>query len=178
MTDTNIVTSALRFAAETYEGSTRPDSSPFVTHLSETADLVTKAGGAPEEIAAAWLHDMVEDGHVSLDVIRERFGDAVAALVADLTDPEEILGADTIQARKAAQAARLATAPAGAKRIKMAEQISILRAMTKERPRSWSVERSTGYVEGTQRVADICRDVSPYLNEQFAAAHAAAEKAL
>ncbi|HYG84744.1 MAG TPA: HD domain-containing protein [Azospirillum sp.] len=178
MTDTNIVTSALRFAAATYEGSTRPDASPFVTHLSETADLVAKAGGSPEEIAAAWLHDMVEDGHVTIDVIRERFGDAVAALVAGVTDPDDILGAATIQERKAAQAKRLATAPAGSKRIKMAEQISILRALTKERPRSWSLERSIGYVEGTRHVADICREVSPFLNEQFAAAHAAAEKAL
>lgn len=178
MTDTNIVTSALRFAAETYEGIYRPDATPFVTHLSETADLVAKAGGTPEEVAAAWLHDMVEDGHVGLDAIRERFGDTVAALVAEVTDPEDILGSDPIEVRKAAQAKRLATAPAGAKRIKMAEQISILRAMAKERPRSWSVERSTGYVEGTLRVADICRDVSPFLYEQFTAAHAAADKAL
>lgn len=178
MTDTNIVTSALRFAAETYEGSFRPDSSPFVTHLSETADLVAQAGGSPDEVAAAWLHDMVEDGHVSLADIRERFGDAVAVLVSAVTDPDEVLGSETIQVRKAAQAKRLATAPAGAKRIKMAEQISILRALAKERPRSWSVERSSGYVEGTRRVADICREVSPFLNEQFAAAHAAAEKAL
>ena len=178
MTDGNIVTSALRFAAETYEGIYRPDSKPFVTHLSETAELVAKAGGGPEEVAAAWLHDMVEDGHVTLDAIRERFGDAVASLVADLTDPEDVLGSETIQQRKAAQAKRLAAAPAGAKRIKMAEQISILRAMAKERPRSWSVERSTGYIEGTRHVADICRDTSPFLYEQFTAAHAAAEKAL
>ncbi len=178
MNDANIVTSALRFAAETYEGSTRPDSKPFVTHLSETADLVAKAGGGPEEVAAAWLHDMVEDGHVTLDAIRKRFGDAVAALVADLTDPDDVLGSVTIQQRKAAQAQRLADAPAGAKRIKMAEQISILRALAVARPRSWSVERSIGYVEGTLRVAEVCRGVSPFLDERFAAAHAAAEKAL
>lgn len=179
MSDASIVKAALRYAAEIYDGIYRPDSSrtPFVTHLSETADMVAKAGGSAEEIAAAWLHDIVEDGHAPLSTIRERFGDDVAVLVAAVTDPEEI-GARPIQERKAAQAKRLADSSDGAKRIKMAEQISILRALAVERPASWSIERSTGYVEGTRLVADICREASAFLNEQFAAAYATAQKSL
>ncbi|AWK84985.1 HD domain-containing protein [Azospirillum thermophilum] len=179
MTDANIVTAALRYAAGIYEGIYRPDSSrtPFVTHLSETADLVARAGGTPEEVAAAWLHDVVEDGHATLATIREQFGSSIAALVEAVTDPAEI-GVLPIKERKAAQARRLAEACDGAKRIKMGEQISILRALAVERPASWTIERSIDYVAGARQVADICRDVSSFLSDQFAAAHAAAEKAL
>ncbi|PWC35884.1 HD domain-containing protein [Azospirillum sp. TSO35-2] len=179
MTDASIVTSALRYAAEIYDGIYRPGSSraPFVTHLSETAELVARAGGTPDEVAAAWLHDVVEDGHASLATIREQFGSAIAALVEAVTDPADV-GSLPIKERKTAQAARLATASDGAKRIKMGEQISILRALAVERPASWSVERCTDYVAGTRQVAAICGDVSAFLNDQFATAHTAAEKAM
>ena len=45
-------------------------------------------GGTPEQVAAAYLHDAAEDhgGHAQLDVIREEFGEEVAAIVADLSD--------------------------------------------------------------------------------------------
>lgn len=177
MTVDGLVTSALRYASEACSGTFRPDSkrTPFVTHLSETAELVAKGGGTPQEVAAAWLHDLVEDGHTTVETITERFGPEVAALVEAVTDPEDTLG-ESILVRKERQAERLARAPRGAKLIKLAEQISILRALTDERPLSWTIERSIAYVEGTQRVADICRGASPALDALFVEAHAAAAK--
>jgi GTP diphosphokinase / guanosine-3',5'-bis(diphosphate) 3'-diphosphatase len=179
MPDTSIVTSALRFAAEIYTGSFRPDSkrTPFVTHLSETADLVKRAGGTSQEIAAAWLHDLVEDGHITLAAMEERFEAEIAILVDAVTDPEHIRD-QPIALRKAQQVLRLAEAPEGARRIKLAEQISILRALAVERPLSWTIERTINYVAGAQRVARICQGISPVLDTEFVAVHAAAEKAI
>jgi len=153
MSDTGIAKSALRYAAGIYADSFRPDSkrTPFVTHLSETADLVKRAGGTEQEIAAAWLHDLVEDGHTTVADIKERFGAAIAALVDAVSDPEHLRD-QPIGVRKAQQALRLAAASDGARRIKLAEQISILRALAAERPLSWTVERTINYIAG-QRVA-------------------------
>ncbi|BAI75112.1 hypothetical protein AZL_b04490 (plasmid) [Azospirillum sp. B510] len=173
--DKEIVLEALRYAASLHEGTYRPDRArtPFVTHLSETAELVAQAGGAPAEIAAAWLHDAVEDGLTTVADLAERFGPEVAGLVAAVSDAPEDVGR-AISERKAIQAARLAAAPEGAKRIKLAEQISILKALAVERPLSWSVERAEAYVEGSRLVAEACAAASPLLADRYAAALAGA----
>ena len=59
---------------------------PYWTHPEEVAQIVADVGGTPEMIAAAWLHDVVEDTPVKIGVIHELFGDTVASLVLDLTD--------------------------------------------------------------------------------------------
>jgi (p)ppGpp synthase/HD superfamily hydrolase len=173
--DKELVVAALRHAAELHDGTYRPDRArtPFVSHLSETAELVAQAGGTPAEIAAAWLHDAVEDGLTTVVDLAERFGPEVADLVAAVSDAPEDVG-KAITERKAIQAARLATAPEGAKRIKLAEQISILQALAVERPLSWSVERADAYVQGSRLVAEACAAASPLLAERYAAALAGA----
>ncbi|AWU95315.1 HD domain-containing protein [Azospirillum ramasamyi] len=169
----DLITAALRYAATLHEGTFRPDRArtPFVAHLSETAELVAQAGGAPAEIAAAWLHDAVEDGLTNIAELENRFGPEVANLVAAVSDAPEVVG-QGIAERKAIQAARLAAAPDGAKRIKMAEQISILKALAVERPLSWSPDRAAAYIEGSRLVAAACADASPLLAERYAAAMA------
>ena len=178
MSDNNeLITAALRHAAALHDGTFRPDRArtPFVSHLSETAELVAQAGGTPAEIAAAWLHDAVEDGLTTIAELADRFGREVADLVAAVSDAPEDVGR-AIAERKAIQAARLATAPDGAKRIKLAEQISILKALAVERPLSWSVERADAYVEGSRLVAEACAAASPLLAERYAAALAGASR--
>ncbi|ALG74582.1 phosphohydrolase [Azospirillum thiophilum] len=173
--DDGLITAALRHAAALHEGTYRPDRArtPFVSHLSETAELVRRAGGTPAEVAAAWLHDAVEDGLTTVDELAGLFGEEVAGLVAAVSDAPEDVGR-AIGERKALQAIRLAAAPDGAKRIKLAEQISILQALAVERPLSWSVERADAYVEGSRLVAAACAAASPLLAERYAAVAALA----
>ncbi|MBK1838536.1 bifunctional (p)ppGpp synthetase/guanosine-3',5'-bis(diphosphate) 3'-pyrophosphohydrolase [Azospirillum sp. YIM B02556] len=173
--DKQVIVAALRYAAALHDGTYRPDRArtPFVSHLSETAELVAQAGGSPAEVAAAWLHDAVEDGLTTVEDLAQRFGREVADLVAAVSDAPEDVGR-AIAERKAIQAERLAAAPEGAKRIKLAEQISILKALAVERPLSWSVERAEDYVEGSRLVAAACAAASPLLAERYAAALAAA----
>lgn len=96
---------------------------PYVVHLREVADLVTEHGGDEAMIAAAWLHDVVEDTEITLDQIEAQFGDDVAALVFALTDvsrPED----GNRAARKELDRLHTNKAPPRAKTIKLADIIS------------------------------------------------------
>ncbi|GKX53314.1 HD domain-containing protein [Budvicia aquatica] len=58
---------------------------PYIVHPAAVAELVRSVPHSPEMIAAAWLHDTVEDTHVTLDDIAQRFGTVVAGYVEMLT---------------------------------------------------------------------------------------------
>src|ERR1044072_1282783 len=58
---------------------------PYDVHLKAVAGLVAGVTDDPEMIAAAWLHDVVEDTPVTLDDVAREFGGAVARLVGELT---------------------------------------------------------------------------------------------
>lgn len=97
---------------------------PYIVHPAEVADIVANVPGATNEmIAAAWLHDVVEDTGVTIEVIRAEFGSRVAELVGWLTDvsrPEQ----GNRATRKAIDRAHSAMAPADAQTIKLADLIS------------------------------------------------------
>jgi len=58
----------------------------YIIHPQRVAAIVEKHGGTDEMIAAAWLHDTVEDTDVTPELITEMFGDDVASIVEGLTD--------------------------------------------------------------------------------------------
>ena len=58
---------------------------PYIVHLSAVAKKVEQAGGTPEQIAAAWLHDSLEDTLVTQDELRSQFGEEVANMVWAVT---------------------------------------------------------------------------------------------
>lgn len=122
----NALTEAAReFALERHHGQIRPliNERPVVEHLAEVAQLVTEAGGTPEMIAAAWLHDVVEDTEATLGEVRELFGDAVAVIVDGLTDPPHFAPM-VLHERKALQTARIASQPWEVQVVKVADQTS------------------------------------------------------
>ena len=59
---------------------------PYITHCMEVAVLVERNGGSNLEVAAAWLHDVVEDCGVTYADLVFRFGPRVAKVVMELTD--------------------------------------------------------------------------------------------
>ena len=59
---------------------------PYIVHPIRVATTVAKFGGTDEMIAAAYLHDVVEDTGVSIVDIQDMFGTDVALIVDDLTD--------------------------------------------------------------------------------------------
>lgn len=96
---------------------------PYIVHPREVAKIVGTVPHSYEMLAAAWLHDVVEDTGVTLETIRAEFGSSVADLVGWLTDvsrPEQ----GNRATRKAIDRAHTAMASADAQTIKLADLIS------------------------------------------------------
>lgn len=87
--DRDLIKKASDFATLKHKGQIRIFGKiPYISHPSAVADLVTKYGGSAEMIAAAWLHDTLEDTDTTEEELREKFGDKVANLVVEISSPE------------------------------------------------------------------------------------------
>ena len=108
---------------------------PYIVHPVEVARIVASITDDCEMIAAAFLHDTVEDTDVSLDEIRQvGFGSTIARLVDELTDksrPED----GNRAARKAIDRRNLANASARAQTVKVADLISNTRSIVGHDPK-------------------------------------------
>ena len=78
------------FAQEKHKGQVRKISGlPYFTHPEAVAMRVKELGGSEDSIAAAYLHDVVEDTNATLDEIAKNFTPHIASLVAELTSDKE-----------------------------------------------------------------------------------------
>jgi len=113
---------------------------PYITHPIAVAEIVKTVQHTDEMIAAALLHDVVEDTHVTLDQIADNFGDKVADLVGWLTDisrPED----GNRSFRKSLDRDHSANAPAEAQTIKLADLIHNTESIEKYDPNFYKVYR-------------------------------------
>ncbi|MES2215879.1 MAG: HD domain-containing protein [Patescibacteria group bacterium] len=139
---------------------------PQIIHLEEVARLVTESGGSEAEIAAAWLHDTVEDTSVTLDDIENEFNKDVRELVGGLTDLDEFKDLPLVE-RKRKQAERVKSESVGVRRIKLADQTSNVRRMTQHGNAAWTPEEHVIYIHGAKLIADQCRGISDFLDQLF-----------
>ncbi|WP_456444686.1 HD domain-containing protein [Thiolapillus sp.] len=95
---------------------------PYEVHLKSVASLVKEVGGSEEMLAAAWLHDTVEDTPATHQDIEEAFGSRVARLVYELTDISKPSDGNRAT-RKALDRDHLSAASAAAQTIKLADLI-------------------------------------------------------
>lgn len=168
--ESNIIIKAKSFAKsahahivlETASGDRRQ----HIEHLQEVADFVLVSGGSDIEIAAAWLHDSVEDTSTTLKDIEKSFGKEIAEIVSGLTDLDEIINLPT-KDRKSKQAERVATESDSVKRIKIADQTSNLRLVTYDPKPTWPFEDNRDYAIGAKQIVDQCRGISPILDDFF-----------
>ena len=86
-------------------------------------------------IAAAFLHDVVEDTHITLDQIKDLFGREVHDIVEALTDVPFVEGGPNRKARKAMDRDRLAQADAGTQTIKVADLIDTTKTIVEFDPK-------------------------------------------
>ena len=129
----------------------------YIVHPREVAELVEKAGGSPEMIQAAWLHDVVEDTGVEIEVIRAIFGEEVAMMVDGLTDkskPED--GSRAI--RKMIDRARLASQQPEVQTIKLADLISNTKSIVAHDPKFAAV-----YLDEKAMLLNAMRDGNEWL---------------
>jgi (p)ppGpp synthase/HD superfamily hydrolase len=99
---------------------------PYVEHPILVATDVSRAGFDPEMIAAALLHDIVEDSDVSVDDVQERFGPRVSALVEAMTDDVEV---EPYERRKALHREQVVAAGPEAAAIFAADKLNNVRAL-------------------------------------------------
>jgi (p)ppGpp synthase/HD superfamily hydrolase len=126
---------AKAFATVAHQGQVRKyTGEPYINHPAAVVELVRTVPHTQEMLAAAWLHDVVEDTDTTLIEVRDRFGLKVAAYVLFLTDvskPED----GNRATRKALDRVHLTTAPPKAMTIKLADLIHNTGSIVKYDPK-------------------------------------------
>ena len=101
--DTELITRAYRLAARAHEGQHRHSGEDYIEHPLAVATIVAGLGLDEAAIAAALLHDAVEDTEVTIEDVAREFGPDVAALVDGVTKLDKV----RFESREAAQAASM-----------------------------------------------------------------------
>lgn len=129
----SLIIEAARFAEFCHRGQTREyNGRPYITHPCRVAGRAMTHPLATEEfVAAACLHDVMEDCGVTFDELVKRFNSHVADIVYDLTDStKEQMPTANRRARKAAYAEDLSNASREARVLKLLDRIDNLSEMT------------------------------------------------
>lgn len=133
--DTAFVDKAMRFAIDAHRDTERRGKGfPYIIHPMEAVSIVATISNDPELLAAAALHDTVEDTAVTEEQIRAEFGDRVANLVhaeSDVLDPN-LPEEETWRARKQAAIDRLSRASRDAKIVALGDKLSNMRAIERD----------------------------------------------
>lgn len=127
----SLILAAARFAAAVHMGQRRAGTGrPYIEHPMRVAGMLTMRPDADESlVAAAWLHDVVEDRGVRLTVLSRDFGVEVAELVGAVTNEfTKARYPDLNRAeRKRREFARLAEASHDAQVLKLHDRLDNLR---------------------------------------------------
>ena len=96
--DIALIERAHAAAERAHEGQQRKSGEPYITHPIAVAQILAELGIGAKTLAAALLHDTVEDTDYTLDLVRHNFGDEVAMLVDGVTKLDKLKYGDTAQA--------------------------------------------------------------------------------
>jgi guanosine-3',5'-bis(diphosphate) 3'-pyrophosphohydrolase len=162
------VTKAACFAAQAHTGQMRKGGAeaPYVNHLAEVAAFVAEAteGRDADLVAAAWLHDVVEDCDIAREEIASRFGAEVADLVLEVTDDMSL----PKEQRRQRQIETVATKSPRARLLKLADKTSNVTAVVESPPADWSQEELEDYLRWAVSVVDAgCRGLNAELEAKF-----------
>jgi (p)ppGpp synthase/HD superfamily hydrolase len=153
-----IVKKASDFAREKHKNQQRKyTNEPYFNHCEEVAKLVSVVTIDQEMIAAAYLHDVVEDCEVSLSEIKHEFGGNIAQMVSELTDVSTPADGNR-ENRKEIDRLHTAKASPRAKTIKLADLISNTKSI-KERDQ----EFAKVYLEEKRRLLRVLTEGNPSL---------------
>jgi len=155
----DLVKRAERFARVCHAGQCRKGAAkePYTIHLEEVSSLVEAWGGSDEAIAAAWLHDTVEDcPPTSHEDLVAEFGDRVANFVAELTDDKSL----PKPKRKELQIENASKKTPEAALVKLADKTSNVGAIAKSPPEGWSLARRLQYIAWAEKVVGALPRVS------------------
>jgi len=166
-TDISLVTKAMKFAAEKHRAQSRKDAAntPYINHPISLASLLTNEGAVTDAnvIAAALLHDTVEDTDATVEDIKELFGKNICDIVIEVTDNKSLPSPE----RKRLQIENTAQISHKAKLVKLADKISNLQDMLERPPVKWSLQRKQEYFDWAKEVIDQLRGTNEKLETLF-----------
>ena len=133
--NTELLDRAIIFAVHAHAGTERRGKGyPYIVHPMEAMEIVATMTADQELLAAAALHDTVEDTNVTVEQLRAEFGERIASLVADESDvmPEGMTEEASWHQRKQAAIDRLAKASHDAKMVALGDKLSNMRAIARD----------------------------------------------
>ena len=162
---------AAAFAAEKHRNQRRKDqeASPYINHPIQLAHiLVQERIDDPEVLAAALLHDTIEDTNTSLEELQIVFGYEIAGIVGECTDDKQLSKLE----RKQAQIDHAAHISHKARLVKIADKIANVNDIDDAPPAGWSLERKREYFDWAKQVVDQMRGTHAGLEARFDAEYA------
>ncbi len=129
--DRELISRAFTVAASQHQGQLRASGEPYINHPLGTADICADLRLDSATLAAALLHDVVEDTEISIEAVREQFGDEVALLVDGVTKLSQ-LQFRTVEEEQAENIRKMVVAMAKDVRvilIKLADRLHNMRTL-------------------------------------------------
>lgn len=133
--DTTLLDRAIIFAVKAHAGTERRGKGfPYIIHPMEAMEIVSTITSDQELLAAAALHDTVEDTGVSVEQLRAEFGGRIADIVASETDPAEDGRSEkeSWRDRKKAGIDRLRDSSREVKIVALGDKLSNMRAIARD----------------------------------------------
>ena len=165
--DLALILRALAFAADKHRDQRRkdPQASPYINHPIALARVLCVEGGVvdAEVLAAAILHDTIEDTETSPAELRREFGEAICRIVLEVSDDKSLPGEE----RKRLQIENAAAVSEAARLVKLADKICNLRDIAASPPVGWSLARRQRYFDWARAVIDRIRGTHPALEAVF-----------
>jgi GTP pyrophosphokinase len=96
--DIGLLTRAYETAERAHQGQLRKSGDPYITHPVAVAQILAELGMTTSTLAAALLHDTVEDTEYSLDRLRADYGEEIAKLVDGVTKLDKVVYGEAAQA--------------------------------------------------------------------------------
>lgn len=158
---------AAEFAARKHRNQRRKDreATPYINHPLALARLLWVEGRIrdPRVIAAALLHDTIEDTRTTRAELVRSFGRGVAGIVAEVTDNKRLHK----KTRKRLQIEHALHLSREAKLVKLADKTCNLRDVAKSPPAEWSLKRKREYFDWSAAVVEGCRGTNRRLETAF-----------
>jgi len=165
--DLALVFKALHFAAEKHKKQRRKgsDDTPYINHpIAVAYYLCTFANICDLNVlAAAILHDALEDTDATPEEIEEQFGRQVLKLVLEVTDDKSL----PKKIRRREQENTVSQRSHGAKLIRIADKISNLNDLYHTPPSGWDSETQIEYLDWTERVINKIKGVNTGLENKY-----------
>jgi GTP diphosphokinase / guanosine-3',5'-bis(diphosphate) 3'-diphosphatase len=170
--DASLLIRAIEFAARKHRMQRRKDhdASPYINHPIALMSVLCVEAGVYDAciLAAAALHDTIEDTETTLTELEAQFGPQIASIVAEMTDDKTLPKAE----RKRLQIERASHKSRKAAFVKLADKICNLRDMASSPPANWDIVRRREYFEWAKAVVDGLPRVNAKLGTLFEAAYA------